>query len=111
MVILCGRLVQVFNSNFEEYIPTASQIINHLIQMQSTLLKIFESNTNLCLSELISSIFGTLSLFINWLVNFRKWISESKTDQIGNSDSLITYLIDLCIISSSNQVTYNLFNC
>lgn len=103
MVILCGRLVHIFHSKFEEYIPTASQILNHLIQLQSTLLTIYESNSHLYLSELIGSLFATINLFINWIVEFRKWLMANKTEQLGTIDSLLVYLIDICIVSSHKQ--------
>lgn len=104
MVTLCGRLVQIFQSKFEEYIPTASQILNHFIELQSNLLSLYESNTHLYLSELISALFRTINLFINWLVLFRKWLRENKTDQIDTIDRLIVYLINICIASIHRQV-------
>jgi hypothetical protein len=104
MVILCGRLVQIFQHKFEEYIPTASQILNHFIELQSKLLSLYESNTHLYLSELIAALFRTINLFINWLVLFRNWLRENKTDQIDTIDSLIVYIINMCIASIHRQV-------
>ena len=106
VINLCGRLVEIFHSKFEEYIPTSSQLLNHFIQLQSTLLSTYESNTHLFLEELIASLFRTINLFINWLVTFRKWLKENKPDQLETVDLLIVYLINLCILSTTKQVIY-----
>lgn len=102
MVILCGRFIEIFNSSVEEYIPTASHILQHLIQLQSKLIQMYESNTQL--SELIASVFGTFNLFINWIILFRKSLNQGNVDQLETISSIINYLANLCIICSSKQV-------
>lgn len=102
MVLLTGRLVQIFQSKFKEYIQAASQIFSYFIEFLSSLLSVYESTTDSYLSELIASVFGTIHIFINWLVLFRKWLKENN--QLDTNDVLIVNLVNICIVSTHKQV-------
>ena len=104
-MLLIGRLAPTFTQDFEARRQIAESFLSSLIGLISLTLERSQMTPIPVVIQLSASLFGTVGLFIHWIVAYQNWVAVN-TEHSGQFQELISYLVEFCLMSMSSSVQF-----